>query len=181
MKITLKWLRENGACTESREMWMTEKMKNIDGIRLVKKLMKSKLEDGLSWANWLIVRIMTHEQKIAYACFVARQVLEIFEKKYLDDKRPRLAIEAAEKCIKENSEENQRAAGDAAWAAGDAAWAAWAAGDAAWAAWAAGAAGEAAWAAGDAAWAAGAAGEAAWVEMQKQIIANGIKILENAK
>ena len=146
MKITMKWLEENNACMESREMWQTEKMKSIDSIRLVKKLM---VEDRFQWANWLIVRLMTHEQKIQYTIFAAEQVIEIYEKKYPSDNRPRKAIEAARKYIAEPSEENKIAAYAAANAA--------------------------AYAADNAAYA------AARAEMQKRIIANGIKILEDSK
>lgn len=95
-----------------------------------------------------------------FAIDCAWRVLHIFERKYPDDKRPRLALEAAKAYLKFPTEENRErmaaardAAGDAAWdAARDAAVAA--ARDAARvAAWAA--ARVAAWvAARDAAWAA---------------------------
>ena len=97
-----------------------------------------------------------------FAIDCAWRVLHIFEEKYPDDKRPRKALEAAQVYLNNPTKVNKDkldAAGDAAWAAGDAAraatWAAaraatWAAGAAAWAA-----ARAAAWAAGDAARAAG--------------------------
>ena len=110
--------------------------------------------------------------RIEFACRCAEHVLHIYEEKYPDDKRPRLAIEAARACITDKSPAAwaaARAAGDAAWAAAravsDAAWAAddaaWAADDAAWAA------ARAAWSADDAAWAA-ASVTATEEEWQKQ-------------
>ena len=110
---------------------------------------------------------MTYEQSVSYAVFAAEQVIDIYEKKYPDDKRPRQAIDAAKACIKNPSVKN-KAAARAAWAA---AWAA--AGAAAGAAEAAGAA----WAAaGAAAGAAEAAGAAAWA-MKEKILKYGIKLL----
>ena len=113
MRINLEWLREADACIESREEWKSRSMEEIDGIELVQKLM---IEDKFRWANWLIVRLMTHEQKIQYAIFAARQVIEIYEKKNPVDNRPRKAIEAAEKYLKNPTAENKNAAADAAYA-----------------------------------------------------------------
>ncbi len=95
-----------------------------------------------------------------FACDVAEDVLDLFEDKYPNDRRPREAIEVSRRyAMGEATREERDAAGDAAWdAARDAAGAA--AGAAAWDAArdAAGAvAGAAAWAA---AW--DAAGDAAW-------------------
>jgi hypothetical protein len=114
----------------------------------------------------------------------AESVLYIFEKKYPNDNRPRLAIQAARdyadgKINKEELYSARVAAGAAAWdadwaAAGDAAWDA--AGDAAWdaagdPAWAARVAAGAAWgAAGDAVWAARVAAWAAELEKQNEIL-----------
>ena len=191
MEITKEWLEEKNACHEGQEWFENQKLS--DGLEIGKALMgedKTKNE----WANWLIVRIMERKQYLAYAIFAARQVLDIFEKKYPEDNRPRLAIEAAEKCLREDSAAARaaaRAAGDAARAAAVAAAVdAWdAAVDAAGAAGAAaGAAAVDAWAAAraaavaaavdawDAAWA--AAGDAAMVEMQVRLLDYGIKLLE---
>ena len=73
-----------------------------------------------------------------FACWSAEQVLDIYEKKYPEDDRPRQAIEAKRKWLKgEITDKKLKAAADAAWAA------AWAASAAAWAA--RDAAGDAAW------------------------------------
>jgi hypothetical protein len=179
MKITKEWLNEQNACVDGMAWFLAQS--ETDGITVVKKLM---MEDHFDWANWLIVRLISHEQKISYACFATRQVLGIFEKKYPDDKRPRLAIEAAEKCITENTQENRdaaRAAARVAWAAGAAAWDALAAGDAAKTAWAAAkAAGDAtktAWAAAKAAWAAAKAAGTAGDAIKNKIITYGITLV----
>jgi hypothetical protein len=99
-----------------------------------------------------------------FACYCARDVLPIFEKKYPDDSRPRTAIETAERYANgEATDEELAAALDAAWAAAkDAAMAAsWnAALDTAWNAARAAARDAARAAARDAAWV--AASDAAW-------------------
>ena len=98
-------------------------------------------------ADWMIwgldaAGLLDDDNARAFACDCAEHTLHIFETKYPDDKRPRLAIEASRRTITDKSP-----AAIAAWAA------AWAAARAA----ARAAAGDAAGAAGDAARAAGAA------------------------
>ena len=200
MVITKEWLEKEGACESGKDWFLSQK--ETDGLEVVKKLIE---DDRLPWADWLIIRIMTYKQYVSYAVFAAEQVIDIYEKEYPDDKRPRQAIKAVKKCIDDPSDENKWAAAEAAeavgaavkaaWAAAwaaEAAWAAWAARaavkavKAAWAARAAGAAVKAAEAAGaaGAAWAARAAAEAAGAAgaagaaMQKKILNYGIKLLQ---
>jgi hypothetical protein len=124
VKITNKWLKEKHACREGSDWFNAQKETNA--VKLVKKLM---IEKHFDWANWLIVRIMERKQYLAYAIFAAREVLRIFEEKYPNDNRPRKAIEAAEKCLADDSSAARAAAWAAARDAGAAAWAAWAAGE----------------------------------------------------
>ena len=129
MKLTNAWLEKWEACSDGvawfRKSGLTESSEVLEGLLKDKKL---------GWAKWLIVRLLDRKDKIRYAVFAAEQVIEIFEKKYPEDKRPRQAIEAAKAVLATDDGETRaaaRAAGDAAWAA---AWAAGDAGDAAWAA-----------------------------------------------
>ncbi len=114
-----------------------------------------------TWLLWYARRksLISKEIAVRIACFAAREVLPIFEKRRPDDKRPRLAIEAAEAWISHPCAET-RAAAYAAYAAYAAAYAA-AAADAAVDAAAADAAAYAAAAAADAYAAAAAAAAAA--------------------
>ena len=186
MNITQEQLKDWSACTNGYK-WACSILK--DNPMEVKKFLKITAEHRLDWANWVIVRVMTYDQYVSYAVYAAEQVIDIYEKKYPADKRPRLAIEAAKKCIGLKGAAGEaawavaRAAGEAAWAAARAAGAAaraatWAAGEAAWAAaWAAARA--ATWAAGAAARAAGeAAGDAAWAATRDAEEQMKIKILE---
>ena len=63
-------------------------------IKILDLLIKNKKYD---WANWFIVRVMTHHDYVSYAVFAAEQVIGSYEKEYPNDKRPRQAIEAAKK------------------------------------------------------------------------------------
>ena len=119
MKISIKWLEKNGACSEGKEWFQNQQ--ETDGVLVIKKLIGEK---QYNWANWTIVRLMTHKQKVQYAVYAAEQVIEIFEKKYQNDKRPREAIEAAKAYLKDPSDKNKNAAANAANAAYAAAYAA---------------------------------------------------------
>ena len=122
MNITEEWLKEKSACREGRIWWRNQK--ETDGLKVVKALIKDK---KLDWANWSITHIMSYEQYVSYAVYAAEQVIEIYENKYPNDKRPRQAIDAARKCIDNPTQENKDAAYAAADAAAYAAYAAYAA------------------------------------------------------
>ena len=124
-KLTNDWFKEQRACVEGYE-WVLKRNYD-DGVRTIKELIKI---DKLDWANWTIARALNRKDKIRYSVYAAEQVLEIFENKYPDDKRPREAIEAAKMVLKNDTVEN-RSAAYAAYAAYAAANAADAAADAA--------------------------------------------------
>jgi hypothetical protein len=52
---------------------------------------------------------------VKYAVFAAENVLDIYELRYPEDKRPRQAIKAAKKCIENPSDENKKFAHVAAY------------------------------------------------------------------
>ena len=114
MNLTEEWRKKNKACPDGVKWWKDQKEK--DAIKIVLKL----ADHNYPWANWLLVRLMTHKQKVQYAVFAAEQVIEIYEKKYPEDDRPRKAIEVAKEFIKDPSDDNKKAA-DAAHSAADAA------------------------------------------------------------
>jgi len=113
-KITDEWIKDKAPCQEALDWW---DKKELNPIKILKLLIKAK---KYVWANWFIVRVMEYKDYVSYAVFAAEQVIDIYEKKYLEDKRPRQAIEAAKKCINNPSKENKKAA---AYAAGAAAYA----------------------------------------------------------
>jgi hypothetical protein len=118
MKITEKLLRIDYHACDSGYQWWLDKGKPSDGIPTLKQLINDNHND---WANWLIVRLMTRENKIKYAVYAAEQVISIYEKKYPNDDRPRKAIQAAKNYLKVKSVKNKKAdAADAAATAADA-------------------------------------------------------------
>jgi hypothetical protein len=85
---------------------------------------------------WVFTRLATKGQNIKWAVVCARSVLDIFESKYPDDKRPRMALDAAldysdGKISLDELLEARRGAYTAAYAAADADAAAYYAADAA--------------------------------------------------
>jgi len=109
MKITKRFLKKHSVCGEGYEWYF--KQENKDCIYLYKKLVK---ENRCQWANWFLDRKLNQRRKKQYSFYAAKFVLPIFEKEFPKDKRPRKAIEAAIKCIKNNTKENRTAAYSAA-------------------------------------------------------------------
>lgn len=109
--ITLKWLQSKGACKESLEAWQKETDHNTFATlnRLVSK--------NPEWGSWLICRLMNKKQAVQYAIFAAEQVIDIYEGKYPNDKRPRNAIKAAKAYLKNPSKKTKAYAAAAASAA----------------------------------------------------------------
>jgi len=123
-KVTREFLIEQRACTDGFKWWV-KNCEGLDTTEQIRKLSNSRND----WANWLIVRVMNYKQYVSYAVFAAEQVIDIFEDKFPEDKRPRKALEAAKRCIDNPTKENKSAAAAAAAAAAYAA-AAYAAADA---------------------------------------------------
>ncbi len=158
--ITVEQLEELGACRDGIDWFKAA------GETDVAKVCYALVADNrASWANRLLVRLFDKEKRVKFAVFSAREVLDIFEQKYPDDKRPRQAIEAAEAWLKNPSDTTAAAAAAAACAA----YAAAAAADAAYAAYAADAACAAA--------AAAAADAADRRAMQLKIVEYGLGLL----
>ena len=109
MDITLEWLKEKSACQSGVEWFKNQE--ETDAIKVIEKLIK---ENQLNWANWTICRVFDYKQRVQSAVFAAESCIDIFEKRYPDNKKPRQAIEAAKKYIDNPSEENKVAAAYAA-------------------------------------------------------------------
>jgi hypothetical protein len=110
-KITLEFLKEKKACQDGYDFVASLKTESSEII------FKALIEHNLQWANWLIARVLDRKNRIRYAVFAAEQVIDIYEKKYPDKKKPRNAIEAAKKVLEDDSEINRNAAAYAAYAA----------------------------------------------------------------
>ena len=115
--ITIVRLKKLNACKEAVNWVSSQKNKEIE------PLFDTFLaeEKPLGWGNWLIARLLPKTDKIRYAIYAASKVLEIYEKKYPNDKRPREAIKAAKRYLKSPTKKNKAAAGAGAAAAGAAA------------------------------------------------------------
>ena len=118
LKITKKQLEKMGACPSGIE-WFCEQ-KTTDTNILIKNIISS---NNYSFANWYITKKLKKIALVKYAIYAAEQVINIYTKKYPDDKRPQDAIQAAKNYIK-NPNKN---AANVAYAAANAASVAYAA------------------------------------------------------
>jgi len=101
MKITKKWIEKQVFNEEFLNWFLNQKKTSL--IDIVKSL---RAENEFEMANWLFVKLMSYEQYVSYAVFSIEQVIDIYEKKYPNDKRPRKATKAVKKCIGSPSKEN---------------------------------------------------------------------------
>ena len=83
-------------------------------------------DDKEVWEKMRIVKSWrwTKKNSVLFSIYSASLVLKNFEDKYPDDKRPRQAIQAARRYVKNPTTKNKSAAGSAGSAAGSAAWSA---------------------------------------------------------
>ena len=107
--------------------------KILDAMSYVKEEILAEVEtqgkfesqsDKEVWQEMKIVKAYrwTKKDSIALAIFSAESVLKNYEKLYPNDKRPRLAIEAAKKVLENDTKENRsaaRSAESAAWSAAE--------------------------------------------------------------
>ena len=114
MKITSKWLEKQFACPEGKAWFLENFKKETTLKKLIEGLIKA---EKWSWSEWLIQKSVNQKQAIRVAIFSAELVIDIYEKKYPEDKRPRQAIEAAKAYLKKPNEVNKNAAANAALAA----------------------------------------------------------------
>jgi len=171
MKLTIEILKKHKACQSGIDWFLA------CGETEVRKVCLKLLSEGIFCnANWLISRLLKHDDKTRYAIYAASLVLETYEKKYPGDNRPRAAIKAAKAYLKNKTAKNKKILLEARAAAYDAAYAAaYAAAAAAAAAYAADADDAAAYDAADAA--AYAAAAAAAKDVNTKIIKYGLRLL----
>lgn len=151
LTTSLSRIRTHSPCTDGWSTLLTAlgKTEADDEPLAIEKILET---NGIDDALWALRAVDGHQgAMLLYACYCAKLVLPIFEKKYPNDKRPRQAIETTEQfAYGKATEEELEAASSAAGAAWEAAVAARAAAGAAagaaarvaeraaaWAAWAA--------------------------------------------
>ena len=142
-----KWYKQTGELSMcSNGYHASERI--IDSMQYVKleNLIKVEVKgeyleqsDKQCWKEMRIIKAWKWEKKdsVALAIYAASLVLENFEKKHFEDKRPGEAIQAAKRWLKNPTKKNQSAAWSAESAASAAESAAWSAESAESAAWSA--------------------------------------------
>ena len=108
--MTKKWLEKHDACRDGVEAFLDQPER--DTIKLLQLGLKLKKYD---WTVWLMGRLMTKKQNVALSIFAAEPCIKQYENVYPEDKRPRLAIEAAKQWLKTPTSAAASAAWSAAW------------------------------------------------------------------
>lgn len=121
LSITLTDALKQGACYSDKQI------KTLFGKR--KKLTVKQIaalpipDEDKVWALTRFHFLDTKDKSVRFAIFCAESCINIFGKRYPNDKRPRQAIEAAKDYVENPTEENRKAA-DAAYSARAAAYSA---------------------------------------------------------
>ena len=109
-EINKGWLIEKKACASGVKWFLAQ-----DETNTAKVMIKLVEEDRFSDALWVFENLSDKAQAVELAIFCAELVISVFEEKFPDDDRPRMAIEAAKKY----QEDPTYAAADAAYVAAD--------------------------------------------------------------
>ena len=91
MKINASIIKSFNPCNDRYDNF-------VNNYGTIEYDLKSFLEmDKINYTDkvWVVTRLFTHEQNVKWSIACASSVLDIYEKLYPDDKRPREAIEAA--------------------------------------------------------------------------------------
>jgi len=94
MELTKQVLENYRTCNEGM-LWYISNDEPDSVEETIEKLLSSDECEKFIWSNWLLSRVLPTDDKIRYAIFAAELVLDIFEKEFPEDKRPRNAIESA--------------------------------------------------------------------------------------
>ena len=97
MKMDLQLLNKLRACSPAVQRYKAAGQPDSVEKYLELLLTDEDQENCLNYALWLLPNVLDVDNCRRYAIFAAEQILPIFEAAYPEDKRPRLAIEAAEK------------------------------------------------------------------------------------
>ena len=120
MNITLQWFKEQNA-PKDLYAWAVGAFSiqtPINSVTLIQNLLTANKPD---WANYVLVRILTHTQKIQYGIFAAEIVEPVFSNAYPNDGRLTEAISASKAYLVSPSPDNASRAARASTGASEAA------------------------------------------------------------
>ena len=130
MKLTMDILIAKNACKDGLDWYKENGCDTVEGT--IEKVLQTDVTERFEWSVWLISRMIDRKRCCRFAIYSAELALPIFEGKFPDDKRPRIAVEATKRfLVGETTHKELNAAYTAAAAAYTAAGAADAAGAAA--------------------------------------------------
>ena len=107
MRVTKELIESHNACSEGHAWFVNAFPTGGEHPDVMARIMA---DDHWNWLRWLVVRLMTIRQRREWAIYCAEQVIDIYERKYPHDARPRKAIEAAKAVLASDTPENLTAA-----------------------------------------------------------------------
>ena len=103
MKMTLDILNKICICyPEDIEFIKENKLIGLEDIDFIEKLIEL---DKLYLANWFIVNILNEKNQFNYIIFAIDQFIDIYEKEYPSDNRPKEALKYIKAWVKNQSDE----------------------------------------------------------------------------
>ena len=104
MILTAGILRNAGCCQSGIDRYFKNvNLKRYEASNLLELAIKNK--DYIDAGN-AMSKLMSKPQRVEWAIYCANQVLHIFENKHPDDKRPKTALEAAERWLEDPTTDN---------------------------------------------------------------------------
>jgi hypothetical protein len=79
-------------------------------LALLKNIIQNRNREQLDRINYIIPKLMTHNQQIQYGIYSVKQVLYLYEQRYLNCQKPDTYIAIALKYIRNPSTKNKEAA-----------------------------------------------------------------------
>jgi hypothetical protein len=120
LRITNEYIASLGPCKDRYENYLLHYKDTDLSISEFLQLDNITYEDKI----WVWKKFATKNEAVKFGLKCAQSVLNIFEDRYPEDKRPRLALEAVDNYLQNPTEENKRKCKNAAYAAAAAAYAA---------------------------------------------------------
>jgi len=109
MKINAEIIKALTPCKDRFDNFTSNNPDFSGGLRSFIALANIIYDDKV----WVITRLFTRVHNVKWAVACAYSTLHLFEEKYVEDKRPRLALEATSRWVKDPSDENLKLVRDA--------------------------------------------------------------------
>ncbi len=106
-EITLKFLRNNDACSSGQSYFKTKlDLNKVKSLSTTETISWLKQIERLDWAEWLIGVLMDHEQRVKYITYALKQAIKACEEEHPWESSPLEIIKALKQFAEEPTREN---------------------------------------------------------------------------